>query len=215
MINENEILIKNDPKTPYMKNCLSWKSILAGSIVMVGLSFLMNLFCTAIGLTAFHNSPEGIKTLAIGGFIGLLIGTIAVTYFSGWVAGFLGRCHCHNRHYGTFYGLLTWCLGLILIVILASSISSFMLKQNQDLSNSNPVPRMIAGTSSTFSSNTVAQNTQTATNQLVNAPNTAEGTATKLGISLFALFILFFVGAVASCFGGYHGMKPKVIREKL
>src|ERR1700722_7871136 len=93
--------------------CLSWKPIFAGALTAIGLSFLLNLFSVAIGLTAYTTSSEGVETMAFGGLLGTAIGVIAAMFAAGWVSGYLGQRYCVQRHVGCMYGFLTWCVALI------------------------------------------------------------------------------------------------------
>src|SRR5688572_22301369 len=121
MNNASHCNICNDPNTCTHKTvcgirCVSWSGILIGAFIAVGLSFLLNLFSVAIGLSTYHMGPDGAQTLAVGGLIGFAIGIIAIMYFSGWVAGFLGRVRCSSGNCGSIYGLTMWCVALVLTV---------------------------------------------------------------------------------------------------
>ena len=59
---------------------ISWSAILTGALVGVGLSFLLNLFGVAIGLSAFSMGDHGPASLAIGGLLGLIASTIIAMY---------------------------------------------------------------------------------------------------------------------------------------
>ncbi len=47
---------------------ISWSAILIGAIVAVGLGFLLNMFCLAIGLSAFTLDDQGKTVVAVGGW---------------------------------------------------------------------------------------------------------------------------------------------------
>lgn len=190
--------------------CISWSAIVAGALVGLGLSFLLHLFGIAIGLSAFTTSKEGIIALAVGGFIGLAIGGVVTMFFAGWVAGYLGRTCCGNRHCGALYGLITWCLSLVLTVLLAAQVGQFMSTRAHALSHPTSTV-MLAGThdnASTLSLTNSADVSAQSTSTQITVVD-AEKAANNLGKSLFLTFILFFIGAVSSCFGGYCGLKPK------
>jgi len=59
---------------PHVYKRISWTAIFVGAIVAVGLSFLLNLFGIAIGLSAFTLSTDGASVLAVGGLVGMIIG---------------------------------------------------------------------------------------------------------------------------------------------
>ncbi len=68
------------------RSVFSWTAVLAGAIVGVGISFLLNLFNLAMGISSFTMAESGVITIAIGGFIGILIATLVSTFFTGWVS---------------------------------------------------------------------------------------------------------------------------------
>lgn len=192
-------------------NCLSWKAIFTGAIIAVGLSFLLNLFGVAIGLSAYTPSKAGIQTLAIGEFFGMAIGIMVVMFFSGWVSGYLGKAHCVNRHFGTLYGLTTWCLALIIGAILVTHFGDFVNKQHNAFINPNEtVLKMASNAASSKSLDDVTASAETKTNatQALSSQD-KEKAANTIGKSMLLTFILFFVGAVTCTYGGYVGMRKK------
>lgn len=167
--------------------CLSWRPIFAGALVAVGLSFLLNLFGAAIGLTAYSTGNDGAETLALGGLVATGLGIVAAMFASGWIAGYLGVRYCTKRHLGALYGFLTWCIALLLAVFLAAHVQSYIYLYTHAL----------AGTSA----------------QMPAASNTASAAASLPAehpvISAYIVFILFFLGAFASSLGGEAGMRYK------
>lgn len=183
------------------KKPISWTAVITGALVGIGLSFLLNLFSVAIGLSMVTTTKEGITSLAIGGFIGLLIGTIVSMFVAGFTAGFLGRLHCLKHNLGVIYGFTSWCLALILTVLLASSMANYVS------SYTNLVTHSATPTTAVIINNETAPaiSTLSSTHHTDVVVNAQEATNT-LGISALFIFILFFVGAAASCFGGHYGM---------
>lgn len=172
--------------------CISWSSIIIGAFVAIGLSFLLNLFSTAIGLSIYKVSPEGISKLAVGGMLGFAIGIIAVMFFSGWVAGYFGRSHCNKKHCGALYGFTTWSLALILMIMLAMPFSRFVTNYTNYLSN----------TAVTTTISSIPNNTNKATTVTIQN----EATLGDLSKGTFVLFLMFFLGALASTCGGHVGI---------
>ncbi len=207
-----------EPQLPYGQDgrhyCtlrgLSWSSIFIGALVGFGLGFLLNIFSFAIGLTAFVPTTSGLMKLAVGGFIGLLIGGIATMFVSGWAAGYFARSHCCNPRYGIIYGFTAWCLAVIISIFVAGYVGQFMTSQPY-----------LAGQNSAIITNVHAQTMQAVSQKSnINPPASAnraeqntEMAAHNLGLSLFITFVLFFVGALSSCFGGYFGMHSRIRKE--
>lgn len=169
-------------------HCLAWKPIIAGSLVAIGLTFLLNLFSVAIGLNAFTTSSEGMQTLALGGLLGTAIGIVASMFAAGWLTGYLSQRRCNKRHLGALYGFLTWCLSLILAIFLASHIQEYLAFYGHFLS----------GTTDVVLSNT-SSNKQVVVEGAIQT--------SSLVISTYIIFALFFLSAFASALGGHCGMR--------
>lgn len=180
-------------------NRISWTAVIIGGLVGLGLSFLLNLFSVSIGLSLVSTTQEGIATLAIGGFIGLLIGAIISMFMAGFTAGYLGQPYCVKRNLGVLYGFSAWCVGLVLMVVLTSHITHYVAAYSDFIVH----PTVVEVVNNNVSP--VALSASGSADVVVNAQKTTN----NLGITSLLIFILFFVGAVASCFGGHFGMVCK------
>lgn len=181
--------------------CISWTAIVLGALTAVSLSFILNLLALAIGLTAFPTGENGVAAFAVTGFVGLAVISIVVMFTAGWVAGVLGRGNCLRRKMGELYGIGTWCLALILYILLASSVGQFFSQTNY-LINRNVVAVKLT--------EDVSKGTIEPTKKAVAAVQTLkvhpETAAISLGIGTFVTFFLFFIGFLSCCFGGRVGM---------
>jgi len=185
---------------------LSWTGVIAGALVGIGLSFLIGLFDVAIGLSVVKYSNEGVATVVIGGLLGMIVGAIATMFVSGWVAGYLGRKHCSNEHLGVLHGFTSWCLSLVIMFALFAPHAGALTFGSQLLANYahhhsaiHTTTNVNAPTMSTTTDNNsdVTINTQKATNEI--------------GLGTLVTFLIFFLGAVASCFGGYCAVACKTM----
>ena len=183
---------------------ISWSAIIVGALVGTGLSFLLNLFSVAIGLSVVKTTHEGLVSLAVGGFIGLLIGTIVAMFFAGFTAGYFGQPYSVKRNLGIVYGFITWCLSLILIMLLASHIGSYVTSYSRFITNPTPV---------VFTNNQLSQTITTSTSSSDVVVNSQAAT-NNLAYSAFLIFVLFFVGAISSCFGGHYGMMCRICHDE-
>ncbi len=179
----------------YECKSFSWKPIFAGALVAIGLSFLLSLFSTAIGLTAFTTNSEGVESLALGGLLGTSIAVIASMFAAGWLTGYLAKHYCAKRHLGTLYGFLAWCVALIMAIFLASYAQQYVSYYGH----------FISGTA-----NTLQQASSTAA--AVAATNLS---ANNLVISTYILFCLFFLSAFTCSLGGHCGMRHKCKDENI
>lgn len=191
------IMIHND------ETCLNdhhthicWSAIFAGAFVGVGLGFLLHLFSVAIGLSAYSSSSTaGAQTVLIGGVLGLLIGVIASMGAAGYVAGYLSRlqqCYCHG---GIIYGFVTWSMAMILSAILLIPFSHYIAVYNDSLAN-----KAVATASMHEPGPPKAQQSNP-----IGAAET-KATPAQLAWSGWIIFVLFFIGAFASCIGACCGM---------
>jgi hypothetical protein len=212
MLKEHEVCNKEHEICSIVSfKCMSWTGIIAGALIAVGLSFLFSLFGAGIGLAAFHTTPEGATTMAIGGYIGMVIGTIAIMYLAGWVAGYCGRTSCcSSQCIGAVYGITAWCLALVVMVILATQTTQFISGNlysitnhqitNDQLFNNVKLPMITESIYSTPNNDTLQKVS-------VNINVIDDADRKLLSMSLLLTFALFFIGAISSALGGYCGIK--------
>lgn len=194
--------------------CISWSAVLSGALVAIGLGFLLNLFGLAIGLSAFTTDKEGMAALAIGGYIGLLIGAVITMYIAGWVAAYLGRHYYRNLNYfnrriGAVYGFVTWAAALIIMVIIAAQINDYIATYQSTLARPNSV---LADRSDQTARSATMAGGKAAQDRAASAmpgDNVQEKQARLAGMTLFSMFLLFFVGAISATFGGIYGFIPR------
>jgi hypothetical protein len=170
--------------------CFTWKPIVAGALIVIGFTFLLNLFSVAIGLTAYTTTNDGVEALVMGGLIATALGTIASMFAAGWIAGYLGSRHCTKRHLGALYGFLTWCVALIAAIFLVNHIQHYLVFYTHFISGT-ATPNAIPAAANSMS--------------MVNP--VTENQASKLAISAYIVFCLFFLSAFACSLGGHVGMR--------
>jgi len=193
-------------KERFCLHSVSWSAVIAGGLIGTGISFIFNLFVLSIGLTAFTNTTAGGNSIAIGGVIGLIIIAIFSMGTAGWVAGYLGRPKSLHRDIGVIHGFTAWCVAFVLMVSLSGHVGHFIhynisALQNPSYTVSN-VDRNVMNTNIT---NADATNSQASLNNqdVVNNHDAAKA----LAMSSFLVFVIFFIGALASCFGGHWGSR--------
>lgn len=205
MITENTTNIHNDPHHYHMHafKRISWSAIFVGAFIAVGLSFLLNLFGIALGLSAFAVGKDGSIVLAVGGLLGIIIGVIASMITAGYAAGYLGRLYCPQRNLGIIYGFTTWTVALLLSAVVAAHVGAYISSYSKTISNS----VFVVHENKTNATQRVAEETAAArTNEPKNQVTTYAKSASCLA---FSVFVLFFIGAFASCLGSCWGMSCK------
>jgi hypothetical protein len=188
MINDQQC-VTHTAHDPFRVKRISWSAVLVGALVGLGTSFLLNMFSVAIGLSLIKTTPEGMVSLALGGFLGMLIGIFAAMFASGFVAGYLGKPYCSNKKMGALYGFTAWCVGLILMVMLYTPVAHFLANYMD------------------FVAHPTAIMSVTQAGSTIPAPITSTPkTTTDLGMGTFLVFVLFFIGALSASIGGHCGM---------
>lgn len=165
---------------------LCWSAVVAGALVGIGLGFLLHLYSIALGLTAF-TATSGTMTITIGGIIGLVIGSIVAMGMAGFTAGYLG----HGRGHGVaiLYGFTTWSLALLLTAVIALPMNHYIMGLTASLAPNATVDvdkkdqRQVVSVES--QQNDIAKSTS----------------AQMITIGGWIIFLLFAVGAIASCLG--------------
>lgn len=177
---------------------ICWSAIFIGGLIGVGLSFLLNLFSVAIGLTAFTVGKNGAIALAIGGFVGIIVAVIVSMLVAGYAAGYLGRLYSPRRNLGILYGFATWCVALILSAIVSSHVSHYVAGYSQST----------VGSTVVVVEENVGKNKAPAVNVTADDNQNVKVSATPgvIASGAFAIFALFFIGAASACLGGCWGM---------
>lgn len=190
-------------------NSISWSAVFTGALIGIGISFIFNLFAMATGLTAFATTSADVKTIAIGGFVGLLLIAIFSMGTAGWVSGYLGRPRSLHRDLGVIYGFAAWCVALVLAVILSTSFGKFITYNVAALQNPTYVLTNVDSTNAMNAPNSGVTNNPnvTATSTTSQNPVDTQHAAKALGLSTFLVFVLAFIGGIASCIGGHWGFR--------
>jgi MFS family permease len=225
MITEKNIIDNHTHNRLCFRKCLQWTAILGGAFVGLGISFLLYVFGMAIGLSTFTATQAGVTTLAVGGFVGSAIGAIVSMFVGGWISGYLaskGYSNDYNHRFdgnhdrkvcgniGALYGFITWVITLIVTILLATSVGTYISTRYQMASN--PTATIITTTNpeapmvSEHRPPMVGEHRMTTTEPTHMTVNDEKAVNT-VGKTLFALFVLFFLGAFSSCLGGYMGIR--------
>lgn len=184
------------------RTSLSWSAVFSGAFIALGLSFILQLFSLAIGLSAYHTNASG-TTLAIGGFLGLLLGVIVSMGIAGFVSGCLGRFCCYHSSEAVIYGFLTWSLALLLSALLMLPLTKYASNYKETLLPKVVVSEGLSKNLEVKQKAAPAPNTQTT--ETAPQPEVKVTPATLTSGS-WAIFILFFLGAISSCAGAFCGM---------
>lgn len=223
MITEKKVIDDHSYHHQCSEKCLSWSAIIAGAFVGLGIGFLLYVFGAAIGLSSFKATPTGEETLAIGGFLGSVVGAIVSMFVGGWVSGYLASKYYGYRDYnhtyaevhemkscgnkGALYGFITWVLALIVTILLADEVTSYVSMRYH--SASDPTAAIVSTTANPHAPLVSDHRMNSDVNAPIHRTVNEEKAANVAGKTLFAMFIVFFLGAFASCVGGFVGIKSR------
>lgn len=171
---------------------ITWTAIILGTLVAIGIGFLFSLFNIGIGLYSFTLDPQIMGNIAIVGYIWLIICGIITLFIAGWVAGRIAAFSHLRRRFGVLVGFATWTLALIVTLAMTSHINT-LLPTNVHVIASPAATNEMIQTVTSPGDNKVTVNAEKVTN--------------AIGKVTLATFILFLLSAIASCVGGYVGMK--------
>ncbi|MBP6918008.1 MAG: hypothetical protein KBB94_03755 [Legionellaceae bacterium] len=188
--------------TLHLHNRISWSAILIGALVGIGLTFLLNLFCVAIGVSVFTVGNDGAIALVVDGIVSMLVGIIAAMVAAGYAAGYLGRFLCPQRNLGILYGFTTWTVAILLSAAVSAYVSSYVTTYTNTISHSSLV---VPGNNSHSAASLIIKSTHSM-NDTNHQTIKATASANTLAWCAFSVFALFFIGAIASCIGACWGM---------
>ncbi|KTC99417.1 hypothetical protein [Legionella erythra] len=176
---------------------LSWSAIFAGAIAGVGLNFLLNLLSLGLGISSFSIDSEGNTFFSFAGFLCFCLAAVLAMFMTGWIAGKLSPVVVKARAFGLLIGFIAWSMLLIMTIILITNMIQY------------------AAFHSNFTSNLVAIKltndapmlTETVADIKKKSPLHINIETRKKVLTLNALltFVLFFIGALSSCAGGFLG----------
>lgn len=185
---------------PFKRVC--WTAILAGALVGIGLTFLVNLFGMVIGLSIFTvDEASGAAAIAIGGVIGVLVGILVAMFLAGYTSGYLGRHLAPKRNIGILYGFLTWILALLLTGFVMSNLSNHVTNYSS----------VVAGPRVSLNASTEKKDSSVTIDKAKKSDNETKAvkvmaSARDMTIVSFLVFVFFLLGAAAACWGGCAGM---------
>lgn len=215
-MNEQQCTDKKMSDHPYLCGikCISWSAIIFSALIGFGLTFLFNMFALSVGLSAFTFNPEGNSNLAIGGFVGLVVAAFVSMFIAGWISGYLGRPYCKRRNLGELYGFGTWSVTLIFTIIFVANVGQLLTHYNYIVDRNTTTISYTNNQTAPIVSEKTKQHADKTTNTHLTV--NAEKATNTVGQATFIIFFLFFIGALASMFGGRCGMsyrKSEMIKE--
>lgn len=186
---------------------ISWTAVVAGALTALGLSFLLNLFGIAIGLSAFKTMSNGSIIVVVGGMLGIIIGVVISSLVAGYTAGYLGRLYCPERNLGMIYGFITWVMALILGAVLIGLLSQSVATYTNSISRTVvAVPVTVNQISTPMGTTKISSAMKNGQNEAVVEVNLTPANMTS---GAFIMFTLFFLGAIFTCVGARWGMRCK------
>lgn len=206
--------VQHDPNCtndPYCSKGVSWRAVLAGSMVAFGLIFLFNLLTIGGGLAAYTRTEKGLEALIFIAYLWTVAGSFLMLFLAGLVTSMVlhhGKIggHCH----GVLHGFITWVVYILISLAFLSHVTdntivvfpqNFMSISNVSSSAASTVPKLNVRHSSRISSEEPASPSETTSEAVA-----TQKQAHKIGVATLASFFIFLVEAIACCFGASCGL---------
>lgn len=184
----------------YPNLSISWTALGIGSLLIVGLSYLMRLFTVGVGLSSYSTTTSGTVAFAITGFVCLIILSYLLLFLAGWVTGLISSVHSEKRWLGLLHGFAAWCLALVIMGAFVAPNHPFFIAQRF------PHSVNVFAPANTLNSPTLPLTTTAPQNQnTVQAITSPANPVNTLGIGMLATFFIFLSGVLGSSLGGYYG----------
>lgn len=193
---QGNLINTNSCKNHCVKS-ISWKSVMTGALVAVGLTFLFNVLTLGLGLSLFTHNENGQDILVFATLAWMIMGGYIILFIAGWIAG-KQKCYgCHGHYFhsgsGFLHGFLVWTVYLVIAVVLIALLADTpMMLYIQKAFLNVTLPNTMTGTLSGENAVAAAQSVQT---------------VNKMGVGTLSTFIIFFMGALGASLGGYCATK--------
>jgi hypothetical protein len=172
---------------------ISWPAIVAGAVAGVGLNFLLNLLSLGLHFASFSIDGAGNLTFSFFGYLSFCVSGFIAMFFTGWISASAAIPLSPNKLWGVLHGFLAWSLLLMLTIILITNMIQYTAF------HSNFTAALVA---------IKITNNAPMTTETFAKISDLESSKKILTLNAILTFILFFIGALSSCLGGYLGYKP-------
>jgi ElaB/YqjD/DUF883 family membrane-anchored ribosome-binding protein len=111
---------------------ISWSAIIAGAVLAMVVSLILNLLGTAVGSASIDPLEEGnpLSGMGTGAGIWLVVSGVISLFIGGWVAGRL------SQREGALHGVLVWATVSLVTVYLVSSAVTGVVRGGMSLAGS-------------------------------------------------------------------------------
>ncbi|MCC2624145.1 MAG: hypothetical protein K0R14_18 [Burkholderiales bacterium] len=172
---------------------ISWGAIFFGTIVSLGLETLLNFLGIGLGLASLNQQNPHIFNFESGVIIWLAVSGMFSMGIGGWLAGKFSNIRCAFSR--GCHGLAVWSLAIFITVMVAASTSGILMSGTISIIVS---PQQIQN----LSQNDAKFANPSVNNGIVPIPDEQiKSYADNMGRASIALFIAFFVSALASIMG--------------
>lgn len=185
-------------ETNFTLQSISWSAIFSGVLAGFGINFLFNLCMLAFGIAMFSLNAQNSTVISIFGVVSYLILSIVTMFITGWVAGRLTPAIFY-KWWGALIGFIAWSLLLITTIVILTNMIQFTAFHSTFTSHPNLVAIRIA--------NDLPFMTETKESSATASPLNInlEKTTKVITLNATATFVLFLIGAISSCTGGFIG----------
>lgn len=179
---------------------IGWGAIIAGLVLMVGISWLMLLLGSAIGVSiADATDLDAIgKGLGVGAVIWMILTALVSYFFGGWLAAWLsGKT---PTVIGMLHGMTVWSAGTLLVILLGYAGVAGLVNTGQAVFSGTAITSAVVASTATA-------DTEDGTNESANSSIVAQ-----LQAQLKRQVILFIAQAEAA---SGADVSPEEVREMM
>ena len=195
----------NDDMVPRYLS-MSWTAVISGAFTSVSLSILMNLFNMGLGFSAYA-AGGNIEAVAVTTLIWTVFTVFLVMFASGFVSGYIARYRNNSWCSGATHGFLSWCIGLIMMLILTGYLSIILpvnLQAITDLTSTQVETAQIQDDQTTIGTIKDRRNHNFKNDRIIVDKQTL---AARLAMLSLQAFFMLLVAAFASILGGHLGIR--------
>ena len=190
----------NMPQDRTWVNSFSFKSVIVGAVVAFGLMFMFNLLTIGGGLAAYTRTEKGLETLISLAYAWTIVGSFLIFFVAGLVTSFVAHHSIQDERpkNQVLHGFVTWAIYILIsLAFLAHASEATVLSFPKSFLSVSEAAAQ-ADTTASLNTETTGSNSQNKT-----VTPTEQKAAHKIGILTLAAFFVFFVEAIACCFGAW------------
>lgn len=187
-----------------LRGRVSYRAIVAGTLIALMTYMVLMLLGAAIGLSAFEPEADVAQGVGIGLAIWTIVALAASTYLGAWTASCVARTPL--RRDGAFHGVVTWALASLIGLLLVGNTLGAVMTRTLGIAGQS-IPTLVQSPQALGAPTPTRIEEQLPSRQEV--AQTGAQVAQGAAIGLWGLFIAYALSLGAACIGGMAGAKSE------